>query len=105
MLQTPVEYVEGDVDVGGITEAMAVWQGLVQGVSAAYYLAEGELVTINILSNYELIVTQGRREWRVKRHNGRLPQTMFLRRTLGEVYFEHVTTNELLKHCTNSSGA
>jgi ribonuclease HI len=97
-LHTPVGRRHGTVEVAGITQPTAVYQALVQGLEAAQALAAGTPVTLNVISNYELIVKQGRGEWRVKHpaHKELAARAAALRHELGDVRFEFAPTEAVL---------
>lgn len=97
-LLTPAGRRGGTVAVAGVTEPTAMYQALVRGLQAARELAGGVPATIAVVSNYELIVKQGRGEWRVKNpaQQELAAQAATLRRELGELRFEYAPTEELL---------
>lgn len=84
---------------GGTTEPTVVYQALVQALEAARELAAGQPVDLTIMSNYELIVKQGRGEWQVKQPAQRelFAQSQRLRAALGQVRFEFAPTASVLE--------
>ena len=84
---------------GGATEPTVVYQALVQALEAARELAAGQPVDLTIMSNYELIVKQGRGEWQVKQPAQRelFAQSQRLRAALGQVRFEFAPTASVLE--------
>lgn len=96
-LHTPIEYREGEIHIIGITEPTAVWEGLIQGLTAAHELAQGAKITVDVLTNYDLIVKQGRGEWKVKNAAQKplAAQMELLRDEIGQVRFEYITTEEV----------
>jgi ribonuclease HI len=97
-LITPAGRSGGEVPGAGVTGPTAVYQALIAGLAAAQRLAGGTPVGIKVVSNYELIVKQGRGEWRVKNPAQRelAAHVAALRRDLGEVRFEFAPTEEVL---------
>ena len=96
-LQAPAAYWSGEIPVVGITEPTAVWQGLIDGLTAAQEAAHGTRIQVNVVTNYDLIVKQGRGEWKVK-HAAQQPlaaQLERLRNELGEVRFAFKKTEEI----------
>ena len=84
---------------GGASEPTTVYQALVQALEAARELAAGQWVDLTVMSNYELIVKQGRGEWQVKQPAQRelAAQALRLRAALGEVRFEFAPTASVLE--------
>jgi len=106
MLRAATECRTGDVHVLGITEPTAVWQGLVDGLTAAHELAQGERVAINVQSNYDLIIKQGRGEWKVKNpvQQPLAARMAILRTKLGDVRFEFVKTEDIRRLVETTDG-
>ncbi len=98
-LHTPNGRRGGALAVAGVTEPTAVYQALVQGLEAARDLAAGTRVALAVVSNYELIVKQGRGEWKVKQPAQKelAARVARLRGELGEVRFEFAPTDEVLR--------
>jgi len=82
----------------GITEPTAVYQALVQGLEAAAQLAGGCKVGLVVVSNYELIVKQGRGEWKVKQpaQQPLAARVAALRGEIGDVRFDFAPTEDVL---------
>ncbi|HJZ47279.1 MAG TPA: RNase H family protein [Roseiflexaceae bacterium] len=82
----------------GVTEPTAVYQALVQGLEAAAQLAGGRKVGLLVISNYELIVKQGRGEWKVKQPAQQPLAALVaeLRGEIGDVRFDFAPTEEVL---------
>ena len=97
VLHTPSGRREGDVHVLGITEPTAVWEALIQGLTAAQQLAQGTKVVITVQSNYDLIIKQGRGEWKVKNpaQQPLAAKLAALRSDFDEVRFEFTTTEDV----------
>jgi ribonuclease HI len=93
-LRMDMEFRQGSVPVAGITEPTAMWQGLIDGLKSAQQLAAGQLVDITVQTNFEMIVKQGRGEWKVKNatHQPFAAQLAILRTKLGVIGFEFVKT-------------
>jgi hypothetical protein len=99
-LRTPSDRRAGTLAVAaGVTEPTAVYQALVQGLEAAARLAAGRQVALVVVSNYELIVKQGRGEWKVKQpaQQPLAARVAQLRSELGEVRFDFAPTEEVLE--------
>jgi ribonuclease HI len=98
-LLTPFGRRDGAMAVAaGVTEPTAVYQALVQGLEAAVQLAAGRKVTLAVVCNYELIVKQGRGEWKVKQPAQQVlaARVAELRQILGEVRFDFASTEAVL---------
>lgn len=97
-LHTPHDRRSGTLAVRGVTEPTAVYQALVQALEAAATLAGGQPVALVVLSNYELIVKQGRGEWKVKQpaQQPLAAQAAQLRAALGAVRFDFAPTDDVL---------
>ena len=82
----------------GVTEPTTVYQALVQGLEAAARLAGGRQVGLVVVSNYELIVKQGRGEWKVKQpaHQSLAARVAVLRGEIGTVRFDFAPTEDVL---------
>jgi ribonuclease HI len=83
----------------GVTEPTAVYQALVQGLEAAARLAGGRKVALVVISNYELIVKQGRGEWKVKQpaQQPLAARAAELRSAIGDVRFDFAATEQVLE--------
>ncbi|HEU5099931.1 MAG TPA: RNase H family protein [Roseiflexaceae bacterium] len=83
----------------GVTEPTLVYQALVQGLEAAERLAAGRKVALVVICNYELIVKQGRGEWKVKQpaQQPLAARVAELRGAIGEVRFDFATTADVLE--------
>ena len=97
-LLTPAARRAGARAVTGVSQPTAVYQALVDGLAAARDLAAGARVSLAVLSNYELIVKQGRGEWKVKQpaQQELAAEVARLRAALGEVRFEFASTEAVL---------
>jgi ribonuclease HI len=98
-LLTPLGRRGGSLVVGkGVTEPTAVYQALVQGLEAAARLADGRKVALGVVSNYELIVKQGRGEWKVKQpaQQPLAARAVALRGEIGDVRFDFAPTEDVL---------
>jgi ribonuclease HI len=97
-LITPSDRRSGAVAVRNMTQPTAVYHALVAGLTAAQELPDAASAALRIVSNYQLIVNQGRGEWRVKNPDQRAlaAQVGELRSTLCAVQFEFAPTDELL---------
>jgi hypothetical protein len=75
-----------------------VYQALVQGLEAAARLAGGRKVALVVVSNYELIVKQGRGEWKVKQpaQQPLAARVAALRSEIGDVRFDFAPTEDVL---------
>jgi ribonuclease HI len=82
----------------GVPEPTAVYQALVQGLVAAARLAGERKVALVVVSNYELIVKQGRGEWKVKQpaQQPLAARVAALRGELGDVRFDFAPTEDVL---------
>jgi ribonuclease HI len=83
----------------GVTEPTAVYQALVEGLEAAAQLAGGHEVALVVVSNYELIVKQGRGEWKVKQPTQQplAARVVALRGQIGAVRFDFAPTEDVLR--------
>jgi ribonuclease HI len=97
-LHTPLGRRSGAVEVSGVTEPTAIYQALVQGLEAAAQLAAGKKLALAVISNYELIVKQGRGEWKIKQpaQQALAARVAELRGALGELRFDFAPTEEIL---------
>jgi ribonuclease HI len=97
-LRTPGARRAGTTSAQGVTQPTAVYQALVQGLAAAQQLAGAEEAALEILTNYELIVKQGRGEWRVRNPDQRTlaERAEALRSGLCAVRFTFAPTTEVL---------
>jgi ribonuclease HI len=75
-----------------------VYQALVQGLTAARQAPGAATAAIEIVTNYELIVKQGRGEWRVRNPEQRAlaEQVAELRAGLCAVQYRFAPTAEVL---------
>jgi ribonuclease HI len=96
-LRTGRGFRTGEVHVRDITEPTAVWQGLIDGLTTAQELAGEQRVAVSVQTNYELIVKQGRGEWKVKNpaQQPLAARLAILRNNLGEVRFEFMRTEDV----------
>ncbi len=96
-LRTGTKFRTGEVHVLDSTEPTAVWQGLIDGLMTAQELADGQRVAISVQTNYELIVKQGRGEWKVKNpaQQPLAARLAILRTKLAEVRFEFIRTENV----------
>jgi ribonuclease HI len=98
-LITPLGRRGGVLEVAkGVTEPTTVYHALVQGLEAAARLAGGRKVALAVVSNYELIVKQGRGEWKVKQpaHQPLAARVAALRGEIGDVRFDFAPTEDVL---------
>lgn len=88
----------GSQAVTGVTEPTAIYQALVQALEAAVAQAGSARALVVVLSNYELIIKQGRGEWQVKQPAQRAlaARVAELRARLGELRFEFAPTEQVL---------
>lgn len=96
-LSTPAGRASGAVAVAGITQPTAMYQALVAGLAAASELPGAADVALEVMSNYELIIKQGRGEWKVKNPDQRelAKAADELRDALGEVQFVYAPTEQV----------
>lgn len=82
----------------GMTQPTAIYHALVAALSAAAALANAAEATLIVRSNYELVVKQGRGEWKVKQAEQQplAAQAVALRRHFAGVRFEYAPTEELI---------
>lgn len=99
VLLTPRGRRAGELVVRGVTEPTAMYQALVQALEAALALADGQPVALAVVSNYELIVKQGRGEWRVRQPEQQplAARVAELRGALGQVRFEFAPTAAVIE--------
>lgn len=97
-LRAPGEYRSGSVAAKEMSAPTAMYQALINGLEAAQSLAAGSRVMLAVITNYELLVKQGRGEWQVKNsaQQGLAAHAAELRRELGAIRFEFASTNEVL---------
>lgn len=81
------------------TQPTVVYQALVDGLAAAIQIAGAAQAGLNIVSNYELIIKQGRGEWRVRNPDQRplAEQAAQLRARFGAAQFSFMPTEQVLK--------
>lgn len=98
-LITPAGHTVGAVSVEEVTTPTAIYQALVQGLTAARQNDGAPTAALTVVSNYELIVRQGRGEWRVANPALRelAQQAAELRRALCSVRFEFAPTERVLE--------
>ena len=74
-----------------------MWEALIQGLTTAQELAGGIPITVTVMTNYDLLVKQGRGEWKVKNpaQQPRAAQLSALREALGEVRFAFIKTDSM----------
>jgi ribonuclease HI len=98
-LVTPATRRSGSVPVVGMTQPTAVYQALVQGLTAAQQLDNAADAALTIVSNYELIIKQGRGEWQVKKpeQQALARQVADLRTAFAQVSFTFDTTERVLQ--------
>jgi ribonuclease HI len=104
-LLTPAQRRGGAVPIAGITQPTAVYEALVQGLAAAQ-LAGAGAAALDIVSNYELIIKQGRGEWRVRNPEQRAlaERAAGLRQGFCAVRFSFAPTAEVLALVEQVSG-
>jgi ribonuclease HI len=97
-LVTPAARQVGVAPTKGTTQPTAVYQALVQGLSAARQALGAAEAALEIVTNYELIVKQGRGEWRVRNPDQRAlaEQAATLRAGLCAAQFRFAPTAEVL---------
>lgn len=106
-LLTPAQRHSGEVPIRkGITQPTAVYEALVQGLAAAQ-LAGAGVAALEITSNYELIIKQGRGEWRVRNPEQRVlaERAAGLRQGFCAVRFSFAPTPEVLALVESASRA
>jgi ribonuclease HI len=105
-LLAPAERHGGAVPIVGITQPTAVYQALVQGLAAAVRLAGVAGAALEVISNYELIIKQGRGEWRVRNPEQRVlaERAADLRQGFCAVRFSFAPTVEVLALVERVSG-
>ena len=88
----------GTAAVGPVTQPTAVYQALVAGLEAACAQPGAAEAALEILTNYELIVKQGRGEWRVRQPDQRAlaERAAELRGRLCAAQFRFAPTSEVL---------
>jgi ribonuclease HI len=98
-LITPLDGRRGARPVANVSQPTAVYMALVDGLKAARELASGARPALAIVSNYELIVKQGRGEWKVKQpaQQDLAAQAVRLRGELGAVRFDFAPTPAVLE--------
>ncbi len=96
-LLTPAQRLGGEVPIKGMTQPTAVYEALVQGLAAAQLAGLG-VAALEITSNYELIIKQGRGEWRVRNLEQRAlaERAAGLRQGFCAVRFSFAPTAEVL---------
>jgi ribonuclease HI len=97
-LVTPSTRRAGEVPTRSTTQPTAVYQALVQGLSAARQAPGAAEAALEIVTNYELIVKQGRGEWRVRNPDQRplAERAAELRAGLCAAHFRFAPTAEVL---------
>lgn len=101
LLRTDTDFEDGAVEVTpSTTEPAAAWASVVEGLEAALERGAGRQTRLVVRSNLELIIKQGRGEWKVK--NAALQSYYddafaIINDELGDVQFEWLKTAELLK--------
>jgi ribonuclease HI len=88
----------GAAPTRGTTQPTAVYQALVAGLTAAQQAPGAAAAALEIVTNYELIVKQGRGEWRVRNPEQRIlaERTAELRDGLCAVQYRFAPTAEVL---------
>jgi ribonuclease HI len=88
----------GEAPTKGTTQPTAVYQALVAGLTAAQQAIDAAAAALEIVTNYELIVKQGRGEWRVRNPDQRIlaEQAAELRTGLCAVQYRFAPTAEVL---------
>jgi hypothetical protein len=88
----------GQAPTKGTTQPTAVYHALVAGLSAAQQVPDAIQAALEIVTNYELIVKQGRGEWRVRNPDQRAlaEQAAGLRAGLCAVQYRFAPTAEVL---------
>jgi ribonuclease HI len=96
-LHLPTESRTGEIHAVDKTEPTAVWEGLIHGLTAAHDVAHGMNIIVHVVTNYELIVKQGRGTAKVNNaaHKPLAAQLERLRSELGEVRFEFMKTEDV----------
>jgi ribonuclease HI len=97
-LITPSARQAGEAPTKGTTQPTAVYQALVRGLTMARQTPGAATAAIEIVTNYELIVKQGRGEWRVRNPDQRAlaEQAAELRASLCAVQYRFAPTAEVL---------
>jgi ribonuclease HI len=98
-LHTPQARRDGAASGSGVTQPTAVYHALVAGLEAARQLPGAAETALDIVTNYELIVKQGRGEWRVRNPDQRAlaERAAELRGGLCAAQFRFASTDEVLK--------
>ncbi len=88
----------GRVPVDGVTQPTAIYQALVQALEVGAALPGARAAALTVLSNYELIIKQGRGEWKVKQAEQQplAARAVQLRSKYADVRFEHTSTERVL---------
>jgi ribonuclease HI len=96
-LLTSAQRSGGEVPIVRITQPTAVYTALVQGLTAAQRAGAAD-AALEIISNYELIIKQGRGEWRVRNPDQRIlaERAADLREGFCAVRFSFAPTAEVL---------
>ena len=98
-LRTPTAWRSGEVAVQGVTQSTAMYQALLAGMTVASTMPDAARAALRVVSNYELIIKQGRGEWKVKNPAQRelAKQVDALREALGDVQFAFEQTQEVAR--------
>lgn len=97
---TPTDYRAGSQPVAkGTTQPTAIYHALVAALTAAGALPGAGGATLAVRSNYELIIKQGRGEWKVKQPEQQLlaAQALALRKQFASVRFEYASTAQVVE--------
>lgn len=82
----------------GMTQPTAIYHALVSALGAASQLPGAAEARLGVRSNYELIIKQGRGEWKVKQPEQQplAAQAIALRSRFADVRFDYAPTEELV---------
>lgn len=96
-LRASDEALSGAVPLGSDTQATAVYRALLAGMRAAQTLDGAAQATLDVVSNFELLVKQCNGEWRVKNpaQQPLAAEAMRLRATFGGARFGHRPSGEI----------
>lgn len=97
-LVMPGARLAGAAPASGITQPTAVYHALVDGLEAARARADAAQAALDIVTNYELIVKQGRGEWRVRNPDQRAlaERAAELRGGMCATHYRFAPTDEVL---------
>lgn len=103
---TPHTRASGDVTAAGVSHSTALYRALIAGLEAARQAPAASSAVLTVVSNYELIVKQGRGEWRVK-HAEQAPLAAHARQLqqgFAEVRFAFAPTEQVSQLIEQAAG-